>query len=231
MTKEQFDSHVSEGYVFEGDSINMGGAMLDSEVSTGVIVKAPLKTFNRHGLISGATGTGKTKTMQNIAEALSLKGVPTILMDIKGDISGISQASEGHPKIDERHAKIGLPWQGQKLPVEFLTISDQAGTRLRATVSEFGPVMLSKMLELNDTQTGIVAIIFKYCDDHEIALLDLKDFKKTLQYLTNEGKEEIEKEYGKIASSSTATIMRKIVELETQGGEKLFGEPSLKSVT
>lgn len=228
MDKNSFISVIENGYTFEGDSINLGAGMLGKEVMTGSIVKAPLKTFNRHGLIAGATGTGKTKTMQNVAEALSMKGVPTILMDIKGDISGISQAATGHHKIDERHTAIGLPWEGHKLPVEFLTISDEPGTRLRGTVSEFGPVMLSKMLELNGTQGGMVAILFKYCDDNSIPLLDLKDFKKTLQYLTNEGKEAIEKEYGNLASTSTSTIMRKVVELESQGGEKLFGEPSFE---
>ena len=125
-------------------------------------VKIPLKTLNRHGLIAGATGTGKTKTLQVLAENLSDKGIPVLLMDVKGDLSGLAKASPGHPKIDERHEKIGLSFEAKGFPVEILTISEQDGTRLRATVSEFGPVLLSRILDLSEAQSGIVAILFKY---------------------------------------------------------------------
>ena len=223
---QQFIDTINEGYTFEGLEMILGGAMVDKETQTSTLIKAPLSTFNRHGLISGATGTGKTKTMQKVAENLSLAGVPTMVMDIKGDMSGVSQPSAGHAKIDERHAAIGTPWEAAQLPTEFLTISEESGVRMRATVSEFGPVLFSKMLGLNDTQGGVVAVIFKYADDNGLALLDLEDFKKVLQYLTNEGKEEIKKVYGAIATSSTGSIMRKVIELESQGGNLLFGEPS-----
>ncbi|MEM6700184.1 MAG: helicase HerA-like domain-containing protein, partial [Bacteroidota bacterium] len=188
--------------------------------------EVPLKTLNRHGLIAGATGTGKTKTLQIIAEQLSAQGIPSMLMDIKGDLSGIAVPSDGHPKIDERHEKIGFPFEAGSSPVEFLSLSGEKGLRLRATVTEFGATLFSKILNLNDTQSGIVAVVFKYCDDNKLPLLDLEDFKKTLQYITNEGKEEAQKEYGRISSASVGAITRKILELEQQGAGLFFGEPS-----
>jgi DNA helicase HerA-like ATPase len=224
--KDQFLKTIEEGYTFEDDYIILGGAMYDKECQTDNLVKLPLKMMNRHGLIAGATGSGKTKTLQIIAEQLSAKGVPSLLMDIKGDLSGIAVPSEGHPKIDERHELIGFPFVAGSSPIEFLSLSEEKGIRLRATVTEFGPVLFSKILGLNDTQSGIVAVLFKYCDDHNLPLLDLDDFKKTLQYITNEGKEEVEKEYGRISSASVGAIMRRIVELEQQGAESFFGEPS-----
>ena len=147
-------------------------------------------------------------------------------MAIKGDLSGLSQPGSPHPKIDERHEKIGSKWQPKKYPVELLSISEAAGVKLRATVSEFGPILLGKILELNDTQSGVVSLIFKYCDDHQLPLLDLKDFRLALRYLSNEGKSEIEKEYGRISGASVGAIMRKIVEIEEQGADLFFGEPS-----
>ncbi len=227
--KEAFRKEIETGYSFEGDSIDVGAAMLNGEALTGSIVKIPLKTLNRHGLIAGATGTGKTKTLQILAEQLSLKGVPSLVMDIKGDLSGIAVPGNPHPKIDERHEKIGFGWTPGGSPVEFLTISGEKGARLRATVSEFGPVLFSKILSLNDTQQGIVAVVFKYSDDQQLPLLDLKDFKKVMQYLmTKEGKAEVEEEYGRFSSVSAGTILRKIIELEQQGADLFFGEPSFE---
>ena len=224
--KEQFANTITGGYAFKGASIILGGAMLDGTCIPNTLVKVPLKTMNRHGLIAGATGSGKTKTLQIIAEQLSKEGVPSLLMDIKGDLSGIAVPSAGHPKIDERHERIGIPFTPGGSPVEFLSLSQEKGARLRATVTEFGPVLFSKILGLNDTQSGIVAVVFKYCDDNQLPLLDLNDFKQTLQYITNEGKEEAEKIYGNISSASVGTIMRKIIELEQQDAERFFGERS-----
>ncbi|MCF6349092.1 MAG: DUF853 domain-containing protein [Flavobacteriaceae bacterium] len=226
--KETFFKTINEGYKTKGDYITLGAAMLGEETVTEAFVNIPLKTLNRHGLIAGATGTGKTKTLQVLAENLSEKGIPVLLMDVKGDLSGLAKASPGHPKIDERHEKIGLPFDAKKYPVEILTISEQDGTRLRATVSEFGPVLLSRILDLSETQSGIVAVLFKYCDDNKLPLLDLKDFKKVLQYATQEGKKELETEYGRISTSSTGSILRKIVEIEQQGGDLFFGERSFE---
>lgn len=224
--KEQFKEIIEKGYTFKGSSMNFGTAMLNGEAVPQTLVKAPLKTFNRHGLIAGATGTGKTKTLQVIAEQLSNNGVGVLLMDVKGDLSGLAKAGNPHPKIDERHDLMGEPWESKAFPVELMTISEQDGLRLRATVSEFGPVLFSKILDCSEAQQGVVAIIFKYCDDNGLPLLDLKDFKKALQYLTNEGKEEIEEEYGRINTSSVSTLIRKLIELESQGAEKFFGERS-----
>ncbi|UMB54412.1 DUF853 domain-containing protein [Lutibacter sp. A64] len=224
--KEAFFNHITEGYATKGDYITFGSAILDGETIKDAFVKVPLKTLNRHGLIAGATGTGKTKSLQVMAENLSEKGIPVLLMDIKGDLSGLAMPSPGHKKIDERHAAIGLPFESKRFPVEILSISEQDGVKLRATISEFGPVLLSRILDLTETQSGIVSIIFKYCDDNKLPLLDLKDFKKILQYVTAEGKEEIQAEYGRISTASTGAILRKIVEIEQQGGDLFFGERS-----
>ncbi len=224
--KEEFFNYITEGYKTKGDFIILGSAMLDGETLKDAYVKVPLRTLNRHGLIAGATGTGKTKSLQVLAENLSEKGIPVLLMDVKGDLSGLAKPSPGHPKIDERQAAIGLPFKGKAFPVEILTISVQDGVRMRATVSEFGPVLLSRILNLTDTQSGIVSILFKYCDDNKLPLLDLKDFRKILQYSTNEGREEIQSEYGRISTASTGSILRKVVELEQQGGDLFFGEKS-----
>ncbi len=224
--KEDFISTIEKGYTFKGETILLGGAMLNKECLTDSFVKIPLQTLNRHGLIAGATGTGKTKTLQIIAEQLSGKGVPSLVMDIKGDLSGIAVPSSGHPKIDERHAKIGFPFTADRSPVEFLTLSDEKGLRLRATLTEFGPILFSKILGLNDTQSGIVSVLFKYCDDHQLPLLDLADFRKTLQYVRDVGKEDFELEYGRISAASVGAIMRRMVELEQQGAEVFFGERS-----
>lgn len=224
--KETFFNHITEGNKTKGDFIPIGAAMLNGETVTGANVKIPLKTLNRHGLIAGATGTGKTKSLQVLAENLSDKGIPVLLMDIKGDLSGLAQASPGHSKIDERHEKIGLPFEAKDFPVEILTLSEQDGVRLRATVSEFGPVLLSRILDLTETQTGVVAVIFQYCDNNKMPILDLKDFKKVLQYATQEGKAEFTEEYGRISTASTGAILRKIIELEQQGADLFFGETS-----
>ena len=227
-SKEEFFAHIEKGYATKGDFITMGAAMLNGEATTNAFVKVPLKTLNRHGLIAGATGTGKTKTLQVLAENLSDKGIPVLLMDLKGDLSGIAEPSPGHPKIDERHQKIGLPFEAKNFPVEILSLSEQDGVKLRATVSEFGPVLLSRILDLTVTQEGIVAVVFKYCDDNKLPLLDLKDFKKVLQYATGEGKKEFQSNYGRISTSSTGTILRKIIELEQQGADLFFGEKSFE---
>jgi len=227
-SQEDFFAHIEKGYTTKGDSITMGAAMYESAAVNKAFVKIPLKTLNRHGLIAGATGTGKTKTLQVLAENLSDKGIPVLLMDLKGDLSGLAQPSPGHAKIDERHEQIGLPFDAKSFPVEILSLSEQDGVKLRATVSEFGPTLLSRILDLSETQQGIVAVVFKYCDDKKFPLLDLKDFKKVLQYATGEGKAEFTKNYGRISTSSTGTILRKIIELEQQGADLFFGEKSFE---
>jgi len=224
--KQAFISAIESGYATKGDSIILGTAIFDKEPVKEAYVKIPLKTLNRHGLIAGATGTGKTKTLQIIAENLSDKGVPVLLMDVKGDLSGIAEPGTTNAKIEDRHAAIGFPYKPNKFPVEIFSLSEQNGIRLRATISEFGPVLLSRILDLSPAQSGIISVIFKYCDDHKIPLVDLKDLKKILQYTINEGKEEFADSYGRISASSTGAILRKVVEIEQQGGNLFFGETS-----
>ncbi|WP_310379901.1 helicase HerA-like domain-containing protein [Flavobacterium sp.] len=224
--KDDFIQHITDGYHSKGESIILGGAMLDGEAVSNAHVKVPLKTLNRHGLIAGATGTGKTKTIQVLSEQLSSFGIPVLMMDIKGDFSGIAQEGEEKSFITERHSKINIPYQVNSFPVELMSLSEQNGVRLRSTISEFGPVLFSRILDLNDTQAGVVSVIFKYCDDNKMPLLDLKDMKKVINYITEEGKEEITANYGKISTSTTGIILRKIIELEQQGAELFFGEMS-----
>jgi len=226
--KETFISYINENYSTKGEHILLGAAMLDGEALGETQVKIPLKTVTRHGLIAGATGTGKTKTIQVLSEQLSSFGIPVLMMDIKGDFSGIAKSGEEKPFITERHAKINIPYTPSDFPVELMTLSAQDGVRMRATVSEFGPVLFSRILNLNETQAGVMAVIFKYCDDKKMPLLDLKDIKKVLNYITEEGKDEISESYGKISTATTGIILRKIIEIEQQGGDFFFGEKSFE---
>ena len=226
--KDAFINAIKQGYTFKGESVPIGCAVLDATVIPEAVINLPLKTMNRHGLIAGATGTGKTKTLQVISELLSDASVPVLLMDIKGDLSGIAAMGAVNDKVTTRYQQLNMQYKPEQFPADLLTLSSQKGVRLRATVSEFGPVLLSKILELNDIQGGFVAMIFKYCDDSKLPLLDLKDFIKVLQYLSNEGKDEIEKTYGKISTSSTGTVLRKVIELQQQGADVFFGEKSFE---
>ena len=224
----RFLKAISDGYTFKGESVKLGAAVLDGEVVAEAGIYLPLKTLNRHGLIAGATGTGKTKTLQVISEFLSDASVPVLLMDIKGDLSGIAAMGAANSKLTDRYQKLGMEFKPGLFPVELMTLTGQKGVHLRATVSEFGPVLLSKILELNDTQGGVVSMIFKYCDDTQLPLLNLKDFIKVLQFIGDEGKAEIEKSYGKISTSTTGTILRKVIELQQQGADIFFGERSFE---
>jgi uncharacterized protein len=226
--KETFIQAIKDGYTFKGEAVKIGAAVLDGEVVPEAGIYLPLKTMNRHGLIAGATGTGKTKTLQMMSEFLSDNSVPVLLMDIKGDLSGIAAEGAANDKVKDRYTKLTMEYKPALFPAELMTLTGQKGVHLRATVSEFGPVLLSKILNLNDTQGGVVAMIFKYCDDTQLPLLDLKDFIKVLQYIGDEGKAEIEKTYGKISTTSTGTILRKVIELQQQGADIFFGEKSFE---
>jgi DNA helicase HerA-like ATPase len=228
MSVDKFKQEIEPAFSYSGKAITLGGVVYDKNVVPGIQVKMPLSTVNRHGLIAGATGTGKTKSIQRFTEALSEQGVNVLLMDIKGDISGISKPGAANPKISDRMKLIDIPWSPTSYPTELMTISNEKGLRLRATVSEFGPVLLSKILELNENQEGAVAIIFKYCDDKNLPLLDIKDFRAVLQHLGAEGKKEVQDNYGTISPATSGVIMRKLLELELQGGDKFFGEKSFE---
>ena len=226
--KQAFLDAIKSGYTFKGETIKIGAGMLNGEVIPEAEIFLPLSTLNRHGLIAGATGGGKTKSFQMIAEGLSDASVPTLLLDIKGDLSGIAEPGETNDKITSRYQKLKMEYKPVAFPVDLLTLSDQKGVRLRATVSEFGPVLMTKILGLNDTQGGVVAMIFKYCDENKLPLLDLKDFIKVLQYVGNEGKAELQANYGNISTTSTGTILRKVIELQQQGADLFFGEKSFE---
>lgn len=226
--KESFIQTIRNGYNFSFDKVKIGVGIIDGVAIPEAEVFLPLKTLNRHGLIAGATGTGKTKTLQVIAEILSDNSVPVMMIDIKGDLSGIGAEGVLNSKIEDRYKLLNMEYKPEAYPVEFLSLSEEKGTRLRATVSEFGPILISKILDLNDTQEGIVAIIFKYCDDNKLPLVDLQDFTKILQYISNEGKKDFENLYGKISTTSTGTILRKVVELQQQGADTFFGSPTFE---
>lgn len=224
---DQFLSTVQEGYHnFEGSSVTLGTGIYDGRPLENAEIRIPLRTLNRHGLISGATGTGKTVTLQVLAEQFSKNGIPTVLMDLKGDLSGLAASGSSNKHIVKRFSYLNEEWSPKGFSLELLSLAEGEGTKLKATVTEFGPVLMAKILDLNDTQRGILAVLFKYCDDQEIPLIDLQDLKKLLQYATEDGKEEFESEYGRIHSSSVSTILRKILELEQQGANRFFAERS-----
>ena len=222
-----FEEALNAGYGFEGPGITFGAAMREDETFPGLHVRVPLAMMNRHGLVAGATGTGKTKTLQVLAEQLSDAGVPVFISDIKGDISGLAAPAVLNEKLTARAASIGLADYGARaFPVEFLTLDrDGKGVRLRASVSSFGPILLSKVLDLNDTQQSVLALAFKYADDKQLPLVNLDDLRALLNHLnSDEGKAEMA-EYGGIATATAGVIIRKIVELEQQEADAFFGSP------
>lgn len=228
MSREKFIESMQQGYKSKGASITLGKAMYEGEVEASAAITIPLKTLNRHGLIAGATGTGKTKTIQLLAEKLANEGVPSLLMDLKGDLSGLAAAGEASKGVLNRHKLLQLDYHPSAFNVELLSLSKQPGVKLRATVSEFGPMLFAKILGLNDLQSSIVSLIFKFCDDSQLPLLDLKDFKKVLNFALNEGKDDFTQNYGRVALSSGSAILRKVIELEQQGADHFFGEPSFE---
>ena len=207
-----------------GNNITLGAVVHGNECDPHPLVGIPLSMMNRHGLIAGATGTGKTKTLQLIAEQLSGAGVPVFLADVKGDVSGIAAAGEAGDRITQRTKDTGYDWHAAASPVEFLSLSGKRGAQLRATVSSFGPLLLSKILGLNDTQTSVLTLVFKYCDDKGLLLLDFTDLRAVLQFLSDEGAAEL-KDYGAISKQSVSVLLRQMVQLEMAGAAQFFGEP------
>jgi hypothetical protein len=206
------------------DAITLGAPMHEGAIHPEPLVRVPLAVLNRHGLIAGATGTGKTRTLQLMAEQLSAAGVPVFVADIKGDLSGLATAGTPHPKIDARVTATGHSWQPTAFPVEYLSLTGAYGAQLRATVASFGPLLLAKVLGLNETQASVLTMVFKYCDDRGLALLDLSDLRAVLQYLSDEGSSEL-KEYGGMSKQTVGVLLREMVELEHQGAGAFFGEP------
>jgi uncharacterized protein len=224
------EAAIVAGYGFDAPAVTFGAAMHGDQALVAAQVRVPLAMMNRHGLVAGATGTGKTKTLQVLAEQLSDAGVPVFISDIKGDISGLAAPAEVNDKLTGRASAIGFTdYTSKAFPVEFLTL-DRAGrgVRLRASVSSFGPILLSKVLDLNDTQQSVLALAFKYADDKQLPLLNLEDLRALLNHLgSDEGKSEMA-EYGGVATATIGVIVRKIVELEQQEADAFFGSPEFE---
>jgi uncharacterized protein len=205
-------------------TITLGAVVHEGACHPEPLVSLPLSMMNRHGLIAGATGTGKTKTLQVMAEQLSAAGVPVFLSDVKGDLSGIGVAGEESDRVRQRAAETGYPWQRAGMPVEYLSLSGKLGAQMRATVSSFGPLLLSKVLGLNETQSSVLTLVFEFCDDKGLLLLDLSDLRAVLQYLGGEGADEL-KSYGGMSKATVGVLLRELIELEAQDAERFFGEP------
>ncbi len=225
MITQQFIDKISSSYSPKGACIQLGSGILNGEVVTDAKVNLALKMMNRHGLIAGATGTGKTRTLQLMAEQLSDAGVPVLMLDVKGDLSGLAEPGKTNDALIERGQAVGIPFEPASFPIELFSLSGKLGAPMRVTVEDFGPVLLSRILDLNDTQSGVLSAIFKYADDNQLPIVDFSDLKKLLSYLSEgPGAEEIKADYGKISAASASTILRKIVAIEQQGLEHIFGE-------
>jgi len=229
MTKDKFIEVITNSYSTPLPSIYLGAGVFQGEIAGEAKVNLPLRMMNRHGLITGATGSGKTRTLQVIAEQLSAAGVPVFMPDMKGDLSGMTKEGTENDKINERAKALGIKYTPSGFPVELYSLSGKLGAQMRATVTEFGPVLLSKILELNEVQSGVLAVLFKYADDKNLPIVDFKDVKKVLNYLSEgAGAQEIKSDYGKISTTTSGTILRKIVALEQQGIHEIFGERSFE---
>lgn len=228
MEKDKFVAAINTSYNFAGASLFLGAGVLEGQIVSEARVNLSLKMMNRHGLITGATGSGKTRTLQLMAEQLSTAGVPVFMPDMKGDVSGMAKPGVANDKIAERAKALTLSsYAPNGFPVELYSLSGKLGAQMRATVSEFGPVLLGKVLELNEVQSGVLMILFKYADDKKLPIVDLNDLKKVLNYLSEgAGAAEIKEAYGKISPATASTMLRKIVALEQQGINQLFGEKS-----
>ena len=225
MSTEAVDA-IKNGYAFDAPSIQLGVLVDEGQPRPDVGVRITLSMLNRHGLVAGATGTGKTKTLQLMAEQVSKAGVPVFAADIKGDLSGIAVPGTSSEKLLARTQAIGQDWQPAGCPTEFYALGGQGtGIPLRATVTSFGPLLLSKVLGLNDTQESTLALVFSYADANNLLLLDLKDLTELLKFLvSDEGKAELAN-IGGVAKATAGVILREISALAGQGGDVFFGEP------
>jgi len=221
-----FDDTFRAAYGFPDPSLDIGYVLREGSPTADLPVRVPLRMMNRHGMIAGSTGTGKTRTLQLLAEGLSRAGVPVFLADVKGDLAGMCVAGEASDRLKARAAAVGRTFTPEAFPVEFFSLTGNRGIQMRATVSSFGPVLLGKVLDLTETQQSVLAMVFKYCDDRHMPLLDFDDLRGVLTYLSTDGKEEL-KTYGGMSPATVGVLVRKMVELEQQGAAKFFGEPEL----
>ncbi len=217
---------ITAGYVFEGPTLHLGAALVDGVLDAGAQVRLPLAMMNRHGLIAGATGTGKTVTLQVMAEQLSAQGVPVFLSDIKGDLTGLTTPGTATERLMKRTAGVGQDWTPTGFPVEFLSLGgDGGGIPVRATISSFGPLLLSRVMDLNETQESSLQLVFHYADKNGLELYNLADLRAVISFLTSdEGKEALEA-LGGLSKATAGVILRELVTLEAQGMDAFFGEP------
>ena len=222
------EAEVARGYTFEGPALELGALALDVEQTAAVAVRIPLAMLNRHGLVAGATGTGKTKTLQLMAEQLSAHGVPVFAADVKGDLSGLATPGEESDRVRSRAAAVGQAWTPTGFPVEYYALGGEGvGIPLRVTMSAFGPTLLSKVLGLNQTQESSLGLVFHYADQAGLPLLDLADLRAVVQHLvSDEGKPEL-KALGGLSTSTAGVILRELIAFADQGAESFFGEPEL----
>jgi DNA helicase HerA-like ATPase len=220
------DETFRGAYAFDSPAIEVGHVLHDGAADGTLPIRIPLAMMNRHGLIAGSTGTGKTRTLQLLAEGLSRNGVPVFLADVKGDLAGMVQAGEANERLVARAKGIGRQFTPEAFPVEFFSLTGARGIQVRATVSSFGPILLGKVLDLTEVQQSVLAMVFKYCDDRQLPLLDFEDLRTTLTYLSGEGKTDL-KAYGGMSGATVGVLVRKMVELEQQGAARFFGEPEL----
>ncbi|QKD79898.1 helicase HerA-like domain-containing protein [Actinomyces marmotae] len=232
---EGYAAQVRDGYAFDGRMLPVGTYLETAPASgdpvpvKGVRVGIPMALLNRHALVAGATGTGKTRTLQLLAEGLSSAGVPVFLSDIKGDLTGMAEPGATSPKLESRTASTGQDWKPASFPMELFTLGGQGkGTPIRTTITEFGPVLLARVLRLNETQTSALQLVFHWADSQGMALLDLKDLRAVINYLVNTdaGKAEL-KTIGGVSEATAGVILRELAALEASGGDAFFGEPGL----
>ena len=218
---------MAAGYAFDGPTIQLGRPFVDPENPVDdVTIQIPVKLLNRHGLIAGATGTGKTKTLQLIAEQIAANGSPVFAADMKGDLAGIAAPGEANDAVTKRSADLRYDWKAQSAPVELVSLSGASGVPLRASVASFGPTLLAKVLELNDVQESSLSLVFRFCDDNHLPLIELDDLQAALQWLEGPGNAELEA-IGGLSKATVGVLLRKLGELEADGGDVFFGEPSL----
>ncbi len=223
---DAFRTEMAAGYAFDEPVIVLGSPIVGDEVLPEVRVQVPLSRVNRHGLIAGATGTGKTKTLQLLAGQLSAAGVPVFAVDVKGDLSGVGAPGDpANPGVVSRCQSLGVSFSAAGHPIEILSLSGRTGAHVRASISSFGPLLLGKVLDLNETQTSILSLVFRYCDDQHLPLLDLADLRTTLKFLGSDDGKAVLEELGGISSASLGVILRSIVTLEQEGAGEFFGEP------
>jgi len=226
---QAFRDAMTIGYELTEPGVVIGSPMLGDELANEARVQIALSMLNRHGLIAGATGTGKTKTLQLLAGQLSKAGVPVFVADIKGDLTGLAAPGDAtSTRLQDRVRSLDWTFEPSGHPVEYLSLSGKLGAQVRATVHSFGPLLLGKVLDLNDTQTSILALIFKYCDDNDLPLLDLKDLTAILKYLASDEGKPFLAEYGGMSKASVGVLLRSIIVLEQEGADIFFGEPEFE---